>query len=179
VCGNCIDDDGNGATDFEDAACCTGTQRFEMKLKTGRIKPRGTTSAVNLQSTLAAGDTSSIDPLRQDVFVQIRNDKGEQVFCARVPSTNFMAKRKAFTFWDRLNLVPSAKGLSDMTVKVRRNGKVTFRTHGRRAQLSGATQGTFQITVGFRDQAQVATANRCAVVQKQFRARASGALLAR
>jgi hypothetical protein len=45
-------------------------------------------------------------------------------------------------------------------------------------QLTGATQGTFQITVGFRDQAQVAAANRCAVVQKQFRTGASGALLA-
>jgi hypothetical protein len=123
-------------------------------LATG-IRPRGATSALKLQSTLAAGDASSIDPLHQDVFVQIRNAKNDQVLCARVPSTSFKSKHKSFTFRDTLNLVPSAKGLSDMTVKVRRSGKVSFRTHGKRVQLAGAIQGTFQITIGFRDQARL------------------------
>src|SRR5207249_4974771 len=45
ICGDCIDNDGNGLTDFEDPACCSGqVQRFTMDLKRGRIRPRGVTS---------------------------------------------------------------------------------------------------------------------------------------
>jgi hypothetical protein len=179
ICGNCIDDDQNGAIDFEDGACCAGTQRFEMVLRNGRIKPRGGTSALRLKSSVATAIPSGIDPKRQDVFVQIRGDNGAELLCAQVPATRFMIKHKAFLFWDKQNLVASAKGLTDMALKVRRNGRMTFGTHGRRVQLSGATQGNYQITIGFRDSAQVSSANRCAVVQKRFRAGAAGSLLAR
>src|SRR2546422_3168126 len=30
ICANCIDDDSNGLTDFEDPACCAGVQSFAM-----------------------------------------------------------------------------------------------------------------------------------------------------
>lgn len=176
VCGNCADDDGNGDTDFEDAACCAGTQKFEMAVRNGRIRPRGSTSALKLQSTL--GGVTGIDPLRQDVYVQIRSAEGKQLFCAHVPATEFTRRRGTFAFWDRQHLVASAMGLEDMSVKVRRNGRVTFRTHGRRARLSGVTQGVLRITVGFRDAAQVESANRCSQVQQRFRTVSAGALLA-
>src|SRR5262249_50766266 len=52
ICGNCVDDDGNGLTDLEDPACC-GTNAA-LSLKNGILratKRRGTT--VTLRGTLA------------------------------------------------------------------------------------------------------------------------------
>jgi hypothetical protein len=52
ICGNCVDDDGNGLTDFEDPACCPFT--FESTVTSGRLVPAEVASAVNLCSTLNA-----------------------------------------------------------------------------------------------------------------------------
>src|SRR5439155_1472575 len=44
ICGNCIDDDGNGLTDFEDPACCMQSQAFTMTVTRGLLRPRGATT---------------------------------------------------------------------------------------------------------------------------------------
>src|SRR5439155_441253 len=41
ICGNCIDDDNNGLTDFEDPACCLQSGTFTMTLKAGHLRPHG------------------------------------------------------------------------------------------------------------------------------------------
>src|SRR5207244_2456319 len=91
ICGDCIDNDGNGLTDFEDPACCAGhVQRFTMELKRGRIRGRGVTSRLRLRSILARAGMSDVDPKKQDVFLQIRPEGGADVLCARVPAAKFM-----------------------------------------------------------------------------------------
>src|SRR5207249_5261732 len=125
ICGNCIADDGNGLTDFEDPACCAQVQKFEMSLSKGRIKPRATTSKLLLKSLLARAGLSAVNPLQEDVFLQIRPSGGtSDLLCAQMPASHFMRRHGAFRFWDRKNLVSSAKGIQDMTIKVSRNGSV-------------------------------------------------------
>src|SRR5207248_1198608 len=85
ICGNCIDDDGNGLTDFEDPACCEQSSTFPMVVKKGRLRPRGSATKLRLNAILARSGLA-VNPLADDVFVQIRPDGGTDVFCARVPA---------------------------------------------------------------------------------------------
>jgi len=178
ICGDCIDNDGNGLTDFEDPACCTGQiQRFTMDLKRGRIRPRGVTSRLRLRSILARAGMSTVDPQKQDVFLQIRPEGASDVLCARVPAASFMHKHRVFKFWDHKHLVASAMGIDDMRIKVRRNGTLVFRTTARHAQTMGTHSDRVEITVGFLDPAGVDANNQCSAVTKAFRTSRHGALI--
>jgi hypothetical protein len=178
LCGNCVDDDGNGLTDFEDQRCCASAQRFEMVLRTGRIRPRGATSAVSLKASLAHAGLTDVDPLHQDVFVQIRAEGKAELLCARLPAARFARRRGAYRFRDRARAVTSAMGIEVLSVQVRRSGTVRFQAQGRRVQLSGATSGALRITVGFSDPARTDGSNRCSAVVQSFRTAAKGALRA-
>src|SRR5206468_2515930 len=72
ICGNCIDDDRNGLTDFEDPACCMQSQAFTMTVTRGLLRPRGAATRLKLKSLLAKVGLADVNPLKQDVFVQIR-----------------------------------------------------------------------------------------------------------
>ena len=178
ICGNCIDDDGNGLTDFEDPACCTQSSTFPMDLKTGRLRPRGSETKLRLGAILARSGLK-VNPLTEDVIVQIRPEGGTDVFCARIPAAKFMKKHGAFMFWDHTNGVPSAQGLLDMRIKVRRNGTIRFKTHGKRAEMLCPNPGRLQVTVGFHSATAGDGANRCSTTSKSFRANHKGVLTAR
>jgi hypothetical protein len=179
ICGDCIDNDGNGLTDFEDPACCGQVQKFEMSLSKGRIHPRGTTSKLLLKSLLARAGLSTVNPLQEDVFLQIRPSGGtSDLLCAQMPASHFMRRHGAFRFWDRKNLVSSAKGIQDMTVKVSRDGSVKFRTHGKHVQLSNVKQGSLVLTVSFHSNTAGNAQNQCSQTVESFRTGSTGALKA-
>jgi hypothetical protein len=100
------------------------------------------------------------------------------VFCAQVPAKKFMGKRRVFKFWDRQAAVASAQGLSDMKIKVRRDGSIKLKTHGRRAKLRHRSQGMLQVVVGFRDPAAGDAGNVCSTVTQPFHLGRKGRLLA-
>jgi hypothetical protein len=168
LCGNCIDDDQNRLTDFEDPACCAETQRFAMTLTRGRIRPAGERSRLRIRSGLATSGLAA-DPLTQDVFLQIRPEGGTDILCARVPAEKFMRMHGAFKFWDMQHTVESAQGIDDMAIKVRRNGTVRFRTLGRRVRFPAPSAGDLQVTVAFYNAAVGNTANRCSTATEPFR----------
>jgi hypothetical protein len=179
ICGNCIDDDANGLMDFEDPACCPSQRTFAMAVRKGRIRPKGETSRLRLRTVLAKAGLADVDPMQQDVFLQLRPEGGTNVFCAKVPAMKFMKKHKKFMFWDGKPRTESARGLTDMTIVVRRNGSVRLRTRGRRTQLSNVQAGRLQITVGFHRAGGDDAENRCSTVIQPFRFTRTGRLLAR
>jgi len=148
-----------------------------MDLKRGRIRPRGVTSRLRLRSILARAGMSDVNPLKEDVFLQIRPEGGTDVFCARVPAGKFMRMHGAFKFWDRKHLVASAKGIDDMRVKLRRDGSLRFRTVARHAQMTGPQSDRVEITVAFHDPAGTDASNQCSAVTKAFRTGRHGALI--
>ena len=178
ICGNCIDDDGNGLTDFEDPACCTQSQAFAMTVTHGLLRPRGPTTRLKLKSLLAKAGLADVNPLKQDVFVQIRPADGTDVLCAEAPADKFMKMHGAFKFWDRQHRVASAKGISDIKVQVRRDGSVRFGAVGKRVEFGTPQGGTLQVTIGFRDPATAEAGNRCSTQTKAFRTGRKGQLLA-
>ena len=178
ICGNCIDDDGNGLTDFEDPACCMQSQAFTMTVTRGLLRPRGATTRLKLKSLLAKVGLADVNPLKQDVFVQIRPAGGTDVLCAKAPADKFMKMHGAFKFWDRQHRVASAEGISDIRVQVRRDGSVRFSAVGKRVKFSTPPAGTLQVTVGFRDPATAEAGNRCSTQTQAFRTGRQGQLLA-
>jgi len=177
ICGNCIDDDGNGDTDFEDAACCPQLQTFRMAVSHARLRPRGALSTLRLRTILARAGLSKINPQKQDVFVQIRPSGGPDLFCARIPADKFMRIRRGFSFWDKKHHVTSAKGISDAKVMVRRDGTVRFRALGRRAQMRTPARGPLQLTVAFHDAATGDAQNSCSTETPAFRTGRRGRLI--
>jgi hypothetical protein len=177
ICGNCIDDDGNGDTDFEDAACCPQQQTFVMAVRRGRLRPRGEHTRLRLRTVLARSGLEHVNPMNEDVFLQIRPRGGSEILCAKVPAKKFMRMHGAFKFWDRKHTVASAKGIDDMKVKVRKNRSVRFKTVGRRVEFRAPSQGTLQVTVGFHDPTRDA-GNSCSTQLQAFRTSRAGRLLA-
>src|SRR5205814_2170061 len=66
-CGNCVDDDGNGLTDFEDVACCAQIRTFRMTVSQGKIIAGNGTSNFLLRAILARAGLARVDPRVQDV----------------------------------------------------------------------------------------------------------------
>jgi len=176
ICGNCIDDDGNGLTDFEDPACCQQSGTFTMTLKAGRLRPHGSATRLALRSVLARSGLA-VNPLEEDVFLQLRPEGGTDVFCARIPAANFTKHHRAFEFADRKHSVASAGRLDGMKIKLMRDGSVRLRTHGKRAQMIHPSAGRLQVTVGFHSAAAGDGASRCSSTLQTFRAGRNGRLI--
>jgi hypothetical protein len=177
ICGNCIDDDANGQTDFEDVACCPQQQSFAMTVRRGRLRPRGGTTRLRLSSILAQSGLDKVNPRKQDVFLQIRPLGGTDLLCAKVPAAKFMRMHGAFKFWDRKHRVASAKGLDDMNIRVKKTRSVRLRTVGRRVQFRMPGHGSLQVTVGFHDPVSDAQ-NSCSTQVQAFRTGRAGRLIA-
>ena len=166
ICGNCVDDDGDGLTDFEDPACCADRQIFPMAIDTGRIRPHRRTSLLGLKSLLAAQGLSDVNPLREDVFLQIRAARGDEVFCAKVPASRFVAKRPGvFRFRDRKHIVEPARGIDRLAVGIARNGSVRFRAFARHAEFTSPRDRPLTVTVSFRNPLAAEGGNRCSTAQ--------------
>ena len=175
ICGNCIDDDGNGLTDFEDPACCLESSTFTMKLKESRLHPHGATTRLALRTVLARSGLA-VNPLDDDVVLQIRPEGGTDVFCARIPAADFTKRRRTFKFGDPKHSVASARGLDGMKIKLMPDGTIRLRTRGKRAQMISPNPGRLQVTVGFRSAAAGDGANRCATTLQTFGAGRHGRL---
>jgi len=77
-CGNCVDDDGDGRTDYEDPACCAQTAAMQVKTALIVPGPAGATKGhLSLTAILAQAGFADVDPTRDDVTVQLRNQNGE------------------------------------------------------------------------------------------------------
>jgi hypothetical protein len=177
ICGNCIDDDHNDLTDFEDPACCPQQQSFAMDVTQGLLRPHSSGTRMRLKSLLAQAGLQSVDPLREDVFLQIRAVGGEESLCAKVPADKIMRMHGAFKFWDRRHRVASAKGIDDLSVEVRGDGSVRLSTVGRRVQMTSPAEGSLKVTLGFHHPAGDAQ-NSCSTTVQPFRTGRRGRLLA-
>ena len=126
------------------------------------LKPRGGAhTRLRLKTTLAEAGLADVDPLTEDVYLQIRRTGMLDALCAKVPALKFMHMHRAFKFWDMHHHVASAKGIDDMTIVVRKDGSVRLRTQGRRVRMDAPGPGELQITVGFQNPARGDAQNRC------------------
>lgn len=176
ICGNCLDDDDNGAIDFEDPVCCSQAQSFSMELKRGRLRPHGTASRVRLRAFLARAGMDDVDPSTEDVEIQLRTADGEAL-CATIPAGKFKHRKQTFKFRDKKHTVPSAFAFDRVTIRVRKNHTVLFRAAGKNVALKTPSAGSLRLTVGFRNAATAEKTNRCSAVRSaEFRTGPKGSI---
>ncbi|HEV7734055.1 MAG TPA: hypothetical protein VGR62_17925 [Candidatus Binatia bacterium] len=181
ICGNCIDDNDNGLTDFEDPACCEGPQAFLTTLRKSNVKPRkNSKSFLRIKSTLATSGLM-VKPMMEDVFLQIRDQSGTEVLCAMIPAGKMMmvGKKNTFKFWwDRKHKdrVPSAQNIDDMKVAIKKNGTIKYAAYGKHVNLLTPSPGSLMVTVGFRNPTVGDSSNRCSTVTQPYSAAKKGAI---
>ncbi len=134
VCGNCVDDDGDGRTDYEDPACCTQTAAMQVKNVLIVPGPAGAMKGHLSLTAILAQAGFAVDPTLDDVTVQFRNQNGE-LLCATVPHQRWKrAKHRGpFQFGDPAGTV--AQGLRKMQIKVQKSGSARFLTTGKKMDL--------------------------------------------
>ena len=147
-----------------------------MVVAHGRLRPRGSVSRLRLRTLLAETGLQGVNPLREDVFLQIREGDGPEMLCAKMPAEKFARLHRVFRFADRKHRVTGAEGIDRLTIRVRRDGSVRMRTVGRRVQTPTPEHGPLQITVGFYDPASDGP-GRCSTTMQAFRAGARGRLV--
>jgi uncharacterized repeat protein (TIGR01451 family) len=155
ICGNCIDDDGDGLTDYEDPDCCAAA--LELGLQKGMLKPlkKGGTK-LRLKTGYADVAVASFDPMSQDTTIQIADASGE-LFCQTVATSNWKHPRKRiFKFRDKQGLF--AGGLKRGLFKMRKDGAIVFRTNGKRMALRTPDGSNLKITLRVGDQCATSTA---------------------
>jgi hypothetical protein len=183
ICGNCIDDDGDGLVDFEDPDCCAAQagQLFQMDLRHARLRPRRATgrTLLRVKSALArSGLAGRIDPLAQQVGIQIRSaDRGE-LLCASIPAGKFLKRKKGYVFSQKRTPLPPELGrnLNRVRIKPLKSGVVAFRMKGRQALLATPAEGTLQISVGFMRPGTPSSQNVCSQAVRLFRGGKKGQL---
>src|SRR5438094_8681931 len=156
-CGNCVDDDGDGRTDYEDPACCTQTAAMQVKKALIVPGPAGAMKGnLSLIAILAQAGFADVDPTRDDVTVQLRNQNGE-LLCANIAHQRWKhgSRRGPFQFGDPTGTV--AQGLRKMEIKVSKSGSARFLTAGKKMDLGRYARPELTATVRVGDRCSTAT----------------------
>jgi predicted outer membrane repeat protein len=169
TCGDCLDNDGNGLADFEDPSCCPPANTLTLRIRKAQLIPQRSGTLLGLDTTIQKGAAAGLDPLTQDVFLQMREQGGRQLLCARMPASRFIKRRgKLFQFLDRKLTEKMAQGVTGTELR-RVRQDVLLHVEGRKANVTRPTLTTLIVTVGFRNAAGADADNRCAGVVKTFR----------
>ncbi len=147
-CGNCVDDDGNGRTDFEDAACCPHPVALEgITLDLQRATPPGHDDAFTLTARIPTGAFTEPNPFLDDVTVQLRAGARE-VVCAQIGHQYWRKNGETYRF--RPHDGPT-RDLPQTFVRVVPNGGVAVHAAGLRAGLAPHGDEEWHVTVRIGD----------------------------
>ena len=176
ICDNCLDDDGDGDVDFEDADCCSAGQTATLTLKKGLIKPAPADRAkVSLAATLSASGLASGTTATQDVFLQLASDGGE-VVCARVPAAQITRKKNGVVFKDPKHAVTSALGVDRLVVSQKKTGSGRLKAGGKQVMLTPPAPGPIAVVLGLRNPDLDQGTSTCAKGTATFHATKKGVL---
>ena len=170
-CGNCVDDDGNGLTDFEDPSCCSDSGPT-LNVRRGLMKPaKNNASRLLLQGALAG---TLPDATASGLAIQLRSSDGGELLCARIAANKLRRKGKAVRFADAKGKVAGAGGLASVLLKSRKGGSAALTIAAKKATLTTPAAGPVAITLGFGD----GTApGQCAAATPTFRAKKGNAIV--
>jgi len=173
LCGNCLDDDGDGQTDFEDADCCPG-QTATLRLKKGVIKP-GAAVKLALAATLSTSGLEGGATATQDAFVQLAGAGGE-ILCAHVPAASLTRKKSGVSFKDPGHAVASALGVDRLIVSRKKTGAGRFKAGGKQVTLTPPAAGPVTVVLALRNPDTAEATNVCATGGGTFHATKKGVL---
>ncbi len=147
ICGDCLDNDGDGLVDYEDPDCCAQPWSLGLRrMLVRRISSRGH-NALALKAVSSTPAPSGLDPVAQDATLQIADDHGE-LFCSVMPSSSWRRRGNGHRFVFRDPSGRLAGGLVKGRLVVK-TGKVLFATGGRKkVRMRPPESTTLRVTVG-------------------------------
>lgn len=174
ICGNCVDDDGNGLVDLADAACCAPARTAAMELREGVIAPGAETSRLRLVATLGGDALISVDG--QQVLMQLGSAPNGS-FCASMPPSAFRGTAGKLRL--TREVVAGARGVRRMQLKRQPDGALRWQARGRRVGFStDQRQGSLDILLLLADAAAPREGARCFAARAFFRPGRNGTLVA-
>jgi len=177
VCGNCIDDDGNGLVDLEDPACCAEPTIAPLALRAFRFRGRADGPAVKIVARLDPLGLTELAPSTRTLFLQIGPDGDDPLVCSTIDASLFRATRRRLRFSDRDAEILEADGIGRVRIRARRNGRVTLKAIGRRLAFRTPEPGDYRVIVGVQDFAQGDLEPRCLGSLEHLEAVRGGLLL--
>jgi hypothetical protein len=125
ICGNCVDDDGNGLVDDEDPACCDAPVALQVVRARARGKKGNLRVAKFTLKTKLGGAFAPANPAVDQLVLQVSGDDGT-VICERLDP--WLHKGKSFRF------LGGSTGLTKGVFRVRRSG-IALKIVGRDMEL--------------------------------------------
>src|SRR5262249_32964200 len=145
LCGNCIDDDGDELADLDDPDCCAGTGTMRVaRLRLGSERGRG---GFRLHAVLRDMGLVAVSGGMRDVVLQLRGAAGAPPFCASIPSTRLVTRKRGVRFKDPGRAIPSAGGVTSLRLDRARHGAVDL-TARVSATLPPPADGRVELRVG-------------------------------
>jgi hypothetical protein len=139
------------------------------------LKPIGAVTRVELVASGLPAVTT-LFPSTQTLYLQLAPDDGTPMLCASVDAVHFRAKRDRSTFADRTNGVPSARGLTAITLQRLGTGALRATFRGARARFHTPSAQHVRVTVGLRSLVTPGTPVRCATQSVDVTAGQDGTL---
>jgi hypothetical protein len=167
-CDNCRDDDGDGLVDFEDPACCSTGQSLGTTLTGAKIRAGDGTSRLTAKLTIAAAAGLAIGSY--DLTIQLRQAGGDELLCGRIPADRFVAVRAKRKFADRKRQVVEAMGIDKVVMTANDVDSATIAIGAKKAAFDPPPPGPLRVTIGFRDPTTAEATDRCASIEREFRA---------
>jgi uncharacterized repeat protein (TIGR01451 family) len=145
ICGDCVDNDGDGLVDYEDPDCCQRTDPLTLSRMIMRLRPQAAADTLRLRSRGVAAAAASLDP-RDGVTLQLSDSNG-QLYCHDIDVTTTKAglKHGVFRFRDKTGTL--AAGLQRARFKIRKDGQLVFRATGSKMHLRNATDSGLTVTL--------------------------------
>src|SRR4029077_20310218 len=121
VCGNCIDDDGDGLVDDEDSACCPQQGTLDLRLVHLHPRRNRSTGILKIHGRLIGADFAQVDPTRVEVSLQATDADVSLACCTLAQGKVMRVMGKGAGFWDpKRHLSPPFR---DMSIKRSSDGK--------------------------------------------------------
>jgi hypothetical protein len=167
ICGDCIDNDGDGLVDYDDPDCCAALTQLQLKrlvLTPGAKKPQGRRLVMKARRLGFA--PTDFQPMN-GATLQISDSSGT-FFCQKMPASGWKHKGRSrvFTFRDKKGTLAGGLRLSRFTMK--KNGTVVFATTGKNVTLRPTDGRDVRVTLAVSGQCMQSTnqlrAKRRAVV---------------
>jgi hypothetical protein len=157
VCGDCTDNDGDNLIDAEDPDCCAVTEDLILRRMRLRMPMKGKDSKLRVRTRLGTRDRSNFKPNTQGATILVTDSKGK-VFCQTIPmdAPRNLGSSLLYKFRDKSG--KRAGGLQKANFRVRRSGKVVFRTNGKAMDLREPESRDLVVTLRVGDQCMRAAA---------------------
>jgi len=158
ICGDCIDNDGDGLVDFEDPDCCATTSPLTIETVTiGRASDANALQRLRIQARFTPRAPTGFNARTEGTTLQISDSQGT-VFCQGIP---FQANRGSeavgeFHFADKTGTLAAGLRSARLRYRSKKQGPAVIEAKGKNMTLRPPANNPVRITVR--------VGNRCARV---------------